>query len=266
MTALMGALIGLSVLASNNELVVIQSAGVKTVRIVWAVMKPAMLVMVAGLIIGEYIAPPLDLKAEVNKTIANSDEVVLSRFGNWRRDGDDFLHFNAMEPNGVLYGVSIYSFNEEQELTSNTIADNARYENDGWILENVRRTLFVQNADGVQSELETLDGYRWEVDISPELLQLMIVDSSTLSITDLFQYARGFDDQEQDATEYFLAFWEKVMQPLSTAVLVLVAISFYFWPFAGSNHGVQSVYCSELWAFVYYSATIISNSYFGLPF
>jgi lipopolysaccharide export system permease protein len=237
MTALMGALIGLSVLATSNELVVMQSAGVKTVRIVWAVMKPAMLVMLAGLIIGEYIAPPLDLKAEVNKSIANSDELVLSPFGNWQRDGDDFLHFNAMEPDGVLHGVSIYSFNDNQELTANTIADSARYENSGWILEDVRRTAFVQNTDGAQSEIESYETYRWEVDISPELLQLMIVDSSTLAITDLYQYAQRFVDQDQDATEYFLAFWEKVMQPLSTGVLVLVAISFIFGPLREATMG-----------------------------
>ncbi len=237
MTALMGALIGLSVLATSNELVVMQSAGVKTVRIVWAVMKPAMLVMLAGLIIGEYIAPPLDLKAEVNKSIANSDELVLSPFGNWQRDDDDFLHFNAMEPDGVLHGVSIYSFNDNQELTANTIAESARYENSGWILEDVRRTAFVQNTDGAQSEIESYETYRWEVDISPELLQLMIVDSSTLAITDLYQYAQRFVDQDQDATEYFLAFWEKVMQPLSTGVLVLVAISFIFGPLREATTG-----------------------------
>ena len=121
MTALMGALIGLSVLASSNELVVMQAAGVKTERIVWAVMKPAMLVMLLGLILGEYITPPLDLRAEVNKTVANSDEVVLSNFGNWQRDGNEFLHFNAIEPGGVLHGVSIYSFNEEQKLNENIV-------------------------------------------------------------------------------------------------------------------------------------------------
>jgi lipopolysaccharide export system permease protein len=237
MTALMGALIGLSVLASSNELVVMQTAGVKTQRIVWAVMKPAMLVMLAGLIIGEFIAPPLDLKAEVNKSIASSDEVVLSRFGNWQRDGDDFLHFNAMEPDGVLHGVSIYSFNEEQELTGNTVAESARYESSGWVLDNVRRTEFVQSDDGLQSVLEILETYRWDVDISPELLQLMIVDSYTLAISDLYRYAQRFVDQEQDATEYFLAFWEKVMQPFSTAVLVLVAISFIFGPLREATMG-----------------------------
>jgi len=237
MTALMGSLIGLSVLASSNELVIMQAAGVKTGRIVWAVMKPAILVMVVGLILGEYITPPLDLRAEVNKTVANSDEVVLSNFGNWQRDGNDFLHFNAIEPEGVLYGVSIYSFNEEQELIVNIIAESARYQNDVWVLEDARRTLFTQSKAGIESELEVLSELNWDVDLPPELLQLMIVDSDSLSISDLYQYARRFNEQGQDANAYLMDFWKKALQPLATAALVLVAISFIFGPLREATMG-----------------------------
>ena len=237
MTALMGALIGLSVLASSNELVVMQAAGVKTERIVWAVMKPAMLVMLLGLILGEYITPPLDLRAEVNKTVANSDEVVLSNFGNWQRDGNEFLHFNAIEPGGVLHGVSIYSFNEEQKLNENIIAESARYENDNWVLENVRRTLFTQTDERLQTELTVLAELGWDVDLSPEILQLMIVDSDSLAISDLYFYARRFSEQGQDANAYLMNFWEKALQPLTTAVLVLVAISFIFGPLREATMG-----------------------------
>jgi len=237
MTALMGSLIGLSVLASSNELVIMQAAGVKTGRIVWAVMRPAILVMVIGLILGEFVTPALDLRAEVNKTVANSDEVVLSDFGNWQRDGNDFLHFNAIEPEGVLYGVSIYSFNEDQELNANIIAQSARYQDGSWVLENVRRTLFTKTETGVQSELQILENLNWDVDLPPELLQLMIVDSDSLAISDLYRYARRFISQGQDASAYLMDFWEKITQPLATAMLVLVAISFIFGPLREATMG-----------------------------
>ncbi|MBN4053620.1 LPS export ABC transporter permease LptG [Haliea sp. AH-315-K21] len=237
MTALMGSLIGLSVLASSNELVVMQAAGVKTGRIVWAVMKPAILVMVIGLILGEFVTPPLDLRAEVNKTVASSDEVILSNLGRWQRDGNDFLHFNAIEPEGVLHGVSIYSFNDEQKLTENIIAESARYQDGSWLLEDVRRTLFTQSEEGLLSELQVLPELGWDVDLSPELLQLMIVDSDSLSISDLYRYARRSKEQGQDANAYLMDFWEKALQPLATAVLVLVAISFIFGPLREATMG-----------------------------
>lgn len=248
MTALIGSLIGLGILASNNELVVMQAAGVTVGRIVWAVMKPAILVMVSGLIIGEYISPPLDIKAEVNKNLANSDALVLSSFGNWQRDDNDFLHFNAIEPEGILYGVNIYRFNDEKELLSSISAASAQYENTYWLLQNARKTVFSHTEEGLQSELEVLDELRWEVDISPEILQLMIVDSNSLAISDLYQYAQRFISQGQDASDYLMAFWEKVLQPLTTAVLVLVAISFIFGPLREATMGsrVFSAICFGL--------------------
>ena len=58
-TALGGALIGMGILASNNELIVMQTAGIRVWRIVMAVLKPTLFVMILSLILGEYISPPL---------------------------------------------------------------------------------------------------------------------------------------------------------------------------------------------------------------
>ncbi len=237
MTALMGSLIGLGILASSNELVVMQAAGVKVSRIVWAVMKPAALLIIAGLILAEYLAPPLELKAEVNKNIANSNVEILSSFGNWQREGDEFFHFNAIEPEGVLHGVSIYSFDENKVLLSNTFADEALYVDGTWLLKNVRRNIFKQSDNGLQSETVVHPELNWDVELSPELLQLLILDSFKLSISDLYKYAQRFEAQGQDATPYLLAFWEKAMQPMATAVLVLLAVSFIFGPLREATMG-----------------------------
>ncbi|MDR2212548.1 MAG: LptF/LptG family permease, partial [Pseudomonadales bacterium] len=65
MAALIGALSGLGILASSNELVVMQASGVSNARIVWAVMKPALLLMLLGLVLGEWVVPNLQVRAEV---------------------------------------------------------------------------------------------------------------------------------------------------------------------------------------------------------
>ena len=52
MAALIGCLIGLGSLASNSELTIMRAAGVSIARIVWAVMKPMLLLMAASVLIG----------------------------------------------------------------------------------------------------------------------------------------------------------------------------------------------------------------------
>ena len=51
MAALIGCLVGLGGLASNSELTVIRAAGVSIRRIVWAVMKPMLVLMFIGLLV-----------------------------------------------------------------------------------------------------------------------------------------------------------------------------------------------------------------------
>ena len=77
-----------------------QAAGISRTRIAFSVMKPAALLIVFGLVLGEYVAPQLEMRAEVNKALARGQQVSLSRFGYWQRDGTAFLHFNAMESEG----------------------------------------------------------------------------------------------------------------------------------------------------------------------
>ena len=125
MTALIGSLAGLGMLAAGNELVAMQVAGVGVGRIVLAVMKPAVVVMVAGLLLGEYLAPRMELRAELGKALSRGEEVGLSRYGQWQRDGSAFIHYNGVDPQGILFGVSLLVFDAEQRLVRSVEARRA---------------------------------------------------------------------------------------------------------------------------------------------
>lgn len=76
MAALIGCLIGLGSLASNSELTIMRAAGVSIGRIVWAVMKPMLVLMLAGVLIGEYVAPPVKTS---RKPIVRWPRAVVTR-------------------------------------------------------------------------------------------------------------------------------------------------------------------------------------------
>jgi lipopolysaccharide export system permease protein len=56
------------------------------------------------------------------------------------------------------------------------------------------------------------------------------VKPEDLSVSGLWSFGNYLKDQGLSAGEYLLAFWNKVLQPLGTASLVLIAISFVFGP------------------------------------
>ncbi|MDG1771903.1 MAG: LPS export ABC transporter permease LptG [Oceanicoccus sp.] len=225
--ALVGCLAGLGALANNSELVVIRSAGVSTNRVVWMVMRPAIMIMVAGMLISEYVAPYSESIAQSERAIAlRQSENVVSREGLWHREGNQFMHFSVVQPNGVLYGVTIYSFDEKRRLLNTLYAERAIYQRDHWLLEDVLES----RPKDDQIESETVSSKQWWTDVSPKLLNLLVLDPVNLSISGLWQYSNYLEGQGLNNGPYRLAFWKKVLQPLSTVTLVLIAISFVFGP------------------------------------
>jgi len=237
--ALGGALIGLGILASNNELVVMQAAGITVWRIVGAVLKPTLLIMLFSLVLGEYIAPPLEQIAQSNQAIEKSgSDSISSEQGIWRKLGNEYIHFNAIAPGGdELFGVTRYRIGENRTIVSSSFAESAEYseQQNLWRLYNVKESIIAPGSISTQEFAEA----DWNVDLSPELLAVLLVEPDRQSISGLYQFANFFDAQGLDSATYYLAFWKKLLQPIATLVLVILAISFVFGPLRESTMGFR---------------------------
>ena len=234
-SALVGCLAGLGSMASSSELVVMRAAGVSLWRMVWAVAKPTLLMIMMGGLLGEYIAPMTEQVAETRRAIARSANGTYTGSGIWHREGNDYMYFNAVEPNGVLYGVSIYRFDDEMILQESSFARRAIYQSDHWILENVRTSRLVEDTYVIEETLIK----PWDTSLTTTLLKVVVVSPDALPISGLMTYTDYLDEQGLDKGEYALAFWKKALQPLSIMSLVLVGISFVFGPLRSVSMGFR---------------------------
>ena len=264
MAALIGCLIGLGSLASNSELTIMRAAGVSIGRIVWAVMKPMLVLMLAGVLVGEYVAPASESIAQANRSLAQgSGDSQSAKHGLWHRQGDEFIHVNSVQPNGVLYGVTRYRFDNERHMLSASFAKRAEFDTDHWQLSDVSTTLFHEkNTEVVSTPVE-----RWDVALSPQLLNTVVMTPESLSISGLWSYIHYLADQGLNNGRYWLAFWVKVLQPLVTAALVLMAISFIFGPLRSVTLG-QRVFTGVLVGFTFRIVQDLlgpSSLVFGFP-
>lgn len=230
--ALGGALIGLGVLASSQELLVMQSAGIRTPVLVSWVMIPVLGVMLFSLILGEWIAPSLQQKAQSDRAmILSGGQAISSPQGDWRKIGNEYIHINAIAPGGrELFGVTVYELDGSRQLVRSSFAAQANYIGDDdtgyWQLADVQETRFTANRLLAQ-RFDSLD---WRIDMSPALLSVLLVRPDRQSISGLYQFARYFESEGLDSSSYDLAFWKKILQPLATLGLVLLAVSFIFGP------------------------------------
>lgn len=236
MAAFIGSLVGLGALANSSELTVIRAAGVSTRRIVWSAMKPAIAIVLVGLILGEYIAPYTEKIAQSQRSVAQgADSSLGSKRGVWHREGNTFMHFNAVEPNGELHGVTLFKYTDEGWLQSARFAKRAIFQREQWLLESVNETVMTEKGSTVVNH-NLLD---WDTELSPEVLGVLVIKPDNLSISDLYTYSTYLVEQDLNASAYLMSFWKKVLRPLTTAALVLVAISFVFGPLRSVTMGFR---------------------------
>src|SRR5690606_40005082 len=103
-------------------------------------------------------------------------------------------------------------------------------------------TLF--NQDGT-SRVEQHTAQRWDGGLSPNLLRVVLLDPEVLPLTGIWHYQAYLAEQGLNNSQYWLAFWKKLLQPLTTAALVSVAISFIFGPLRSVTLG-QRVFTGEI--------------------
>jgi lipopolysaccharide export system permease protein len=203
--------------------------------------------MLVSLLLGEYVVPSLERIAQANKAVAQGASEALSNKGKgyWHREGDIFMRFNAVEPGGVLHGITRYEFSDKNELKQVVYAQRAIYQREYWQMENVVVTHIDEGSvDGVEvSEQrvwqERKNNGRWDTGLTPEKLSVVIVSPRDMSISGLYQYASYLDEQGLNSDSYMLSFWRKVTQPLSTFALVILGISFIFGPLRSVTPGYR---------------------------
>lgn len=235
-SALVGCMVGLGTLASTSELTVIRASGVSIGRIAWAVMKPVIALIILGLLLAELVIPVTNQEAASRKAIAKGDlEAVGLEQGLWLHDGGEFVHFNAALPGGTLFGITRYRFDDDHQLQRVVFSERGHFADDQWQLQNSRQTILTQ--DRAESSAQPRD--TWASDISPDLFAMVVPLPSDLSPRNLWSYGKFLDRKGEDSGRYWLAFWKKVLQPLTIAGLVMMAISFIFGPLREVTTGLR---------------------------
>jgi len=234
--ALIGSLIGLGQLASSSELVVMRAAGISNLRLSWMVLKQALVIAVLGFLLGEYVAPDAEQRAQSGRALAlYADRQSTTEQGVWRRDGELFLHVRAVSQDGAIFGVTAYEFAGSGRLRRVVFADSGRYSGGGWDLLDVASSEFSEGAVVASTQAEL----RLTSNITPKILALENVAPSQLPLDDLVDYAAFLRTQNEDVAAFELATWRKLTQPAAVAALVLVAISFVFGPLRDGTLGFR---------------------------
>ncbi len=238
MVSLVGSLMALGMLASRSELTVMRAAGYSIAQITHDVLLSGTLLLVLITALGELWVPTALQTAHTEKIRAiNGESALHTESGIWMRDRSNFLHIQTVYPDRHLAGLTRYQFNDQGQLIAVSHIDEARYAHKEWTLKGITKT--VMDPNGIR--VETTATQQADFNLYPDLFAETQVDSTTLSLSKLWEYVVFQKKSHQPAASDAYTFWRRILQPFSTLVMMFLAVPFVFGSLRSVTIGLRMV-------------------------
>jgi len=183
--------------------------------------------MLVAMFLGEIVEPYTQQWVNQLQSLKQTHQGFLSTaHGIWVKDGSNFIHIGASDNKHYLQKLQISYFNEQHRLNEISYAQSAYYNSNQkqWELETPQHLIWRDQ----QATLQTANTSSWTSLLNPELVTLLALNPSDLSLLDLSQYIAYLKDNNLHAAPYELVFWQRLFYPLITLVMILSALPFIF--------------------------------------
>ncbi|HET7731363.1 MAG TPA: LPS export ABC transporter permease LptG, partial [Usitatibacter sp.] len=221
---LIGTLFALARMSENSEITVMRSSGLSLVQLALHVAGAGVVVALSTVLVGELVAPYTEEAAKGLRLKATRAIVAREfRSGFWVKDDRSFVNIQDVTPDNELLNLRIYEFDAAYRLTSISRADKGTYAGPNrWQLSNVELTRF----SGDQAKLERLAQSTWSSVLTPDILSVLKIVPERMSVLNLRSYIEHLRENRQKSTRYEIAFYSKILYPVATILLMVLAIPF----------------------------------------
>lgn len=218
--ALVGSMATLGILSHSSELVVIRTSGISVKQIAYILAKCSIFIIIFSIVIGEFIAPYSENKAQQIRSIALTKQfAVKTKYGFWSREGESYINIEKILPDNQLEGVQIYEF-ENNHLKKSTYAKHAKFSGEQWYLEDIEHT----EISDFEVKKNNIDKAVWTSLLSPDVINMITIEPQYLTVWGLKNYIDFLHVNDQNSQRYQQAFWSKIFSPLMILVMVMLAV------------------------------------------
>lgn len=245
MGVLLGAVVGLGLLAGNSELVVMRAAGVGVKRIIGWVMVPAGVFALLSLSLNQFVIPDSNQRAAMVLGSLNQDRLIAVN-GYWavnrNEQGLEAVYISYADNTGKLGETKHFYLNNQNNLTAMVQASGGLYDDTAGRNYNWRLNQVSELAIGKQGVQRTFnDTKQLTLPIAPTDVHLLTKSAEDLSLTELYAHRQLMRHQDGRSLRHELVFWQRIFSPLSVLSLVLVASSFVFGSLRSQSLGLRIV-------------------------
>ncbi len=255
--ALIGTIYAMAQFASSSEFTIMRASGMSTRQAAWMLFKIGAVLVLVTLLFGELIAPRTAPMAESVRLGGRGAAVSQGmKAGMWTKDivrsdgisgrvtGSRFFNVRTFHADGRMLDVRLYEFDTSLRLRSLITAQRAVFTGENtWRLEEVTENIFsntaaapqlLAGADGTFGQASSLVATRklpslnLVSEITPKIISVSAASPDRMSASELAVYTRHLSENKQETERFKIAFWKKLVDPLSIFVLMALALPFAY--------------------------------------
>ena len=219
---LLGSILSLGSLASNNEIVAMQASGVSLAKLITSVLQAAVILALLSFLLAEWVVPASEASARSVKNLRNHSSALLVKEGLWIKDESRVLHLDKLLPGGIASNIEIFKLDQQGKLESITRVGRAIPIEQGWKLQQVERSIIGDN----RVDTSSYDQLIYSGSLSPLLLEVLMIEPQQMSSGNLYAYLNFLEENKLNTSKEQLLFWQKLFSPLAVVVMCLLALPF----------------------------------------
>ena len=217
---LIGVLVALGSLSEEGEITAARVLGKSDSDIIWASLKPVILILILGLVSSQFFIPGLSQNSEETRLL-KQNRISLDD-GYWLTSDSSVNYFKSTPNANSIRDIIIYKLNDSHQLNEITTAEEATKIGNSWVLINLE-IINVESGDTKSfKEMDWVHGPQED-------------DFDLLLSPKYFSLTKLYNNVNEEQSEYrknilLLEFWRKALQPVFSILLAILAASFVFGP------------------------------------
>ena len=234
-TVLIGTIFVMARMAQNSEFTILRTSGLGPWQALGSLLSIGLAFVALTFAIGDYVAPAGQQASQLLRA-QRFGELSTGRTGAWLRekrdDGMDAINVQAINPNGDMQRIRIFSFGGDGRIQKQLSAAGGNFEDGAWKLHQIEELhYFINGEKNARVETRKLADMDWPTSVTRNMVAAAVLKPEQMGTYDLFRYVGHLEANGQTSQRYEIELWRKVFYPISCLVMVVLALPFAYLHF-----------------------------------
>lgn len=234
---LIGTMLSLGTMAADREFIAIHTAGISVKKIIQIILFQVFFISLIFYILSDFIVPKYTQHAEFIKNSAINKTLIHNPNGTWFKDENKFITIKQIYSRNRLEDITIYYYDDAYKLLKTEVVQNANFENNKWKLTNITETNLLTQP----IQIQVYDQIIKDDFIDQKLIRIRVSDPVNISFLDVLENLNYLKSNNLDDSEQKMIFWEKLFKPISTIIMLFLAMPFLFGKYRDATLGKRIV-------------------------